>query len=102
MSDLRSFSSYTNFKEESIAMDNIIIQKYLYFKGEISFHILHNKDENRQFDTEILCHIGWASDVGSADVVPDQFKHQRLNVIICRAFYMSIADLKSNCAIRRK
>ena len=64
------------------------------FKGEVLLQVLDDHDKERQLDAQRLPGVGWAGDVGRANVGPHNLNHQGLDVVVCDALDVTIADLR--------
>lgn len=64
---------------------------YLYFKCKVFLHVLYNHDKEWKFDSKRLSRVGGTGDVAGADVGADDLEHQRLNIVVCYALYMTIS-----------
>lgn len=65
----------------------------LNFKCEILLHVFNYHDKIRELDSQRFLWVCWASNIGSADIGPNYFQHQRLYVVVCYSFDVTISHL---------
>jgi len=72
---------------------DVLIVQHLNLKAEILLQVLNDHDEERKLDAEGLVGVRRACDEARVDVAADKFQDGALDVLICEALDMAVADL---------
>lgn len=67
---------------------------HLNFKREIFLEIFDDHHEIWQFDAERFLRIGGTGDECGGDIRRDDLEHERLDVVVCDPFDVSISHLE--------
>jgi len=73
------------------AAETLVIEN-LNFEGEVLLEVLDDHDEEGELNTESLLGISGAGDVAGVDVAADEFEDGGVNVLICEALNVTVAD----------
>lgn len=77
----------------SEAPPHVLIIQNLNFECEILLEVFDDHDEERKLDAEGFLGVCRTRDVCGAHVGSLHLQHQRLDVIVCDALYVSVSDL---------
>lgn len=73
------------------APPDVLVVQDLHLEGEVLFHVLHNEDEEGQFDAQGLRLISRAADIGCADIRGGYLQDAGRYVGVGDALYVSIS-----------
>jgi len=69
----------------------ILVIKNHNLKGKVLLQIFDDHDQEGKLDPKSLFGVSWTCNICCADISANNFKHQRLNIIICDSLDVTIS-----------